>query len=162
MVPDEFARHKVLDFIGDLYLLGMPIRGQVFAVKSGHSLNMALLKKVYQQKIKYEAKSPVGSLQLTDKKEIDIQGIMKILPHRYPFLLVDRVIELEKGKSAVGIKNVTVNDSFFQGHFPSRPVMPGVLMIEALAQTAGVAILTNEEHCGKVAHVFGLFWNDPV
>jgi len=148
---DEFARHKVLDFIGDIYLLGMPIRAQVFAVKSGHALNMALLKKIYQQKIKYQSKGIVPHFQLGDQKEIDIQGIMKILPHRYPFLLVDRVIELEKGKRAVGIKNVTANDSFFQGHFPTRPVMPGVLMIEAMAQTAGVVVLTNEEHLGKVA-----------
>ena len=148
---DEFARHKVLDFIGDLYLLGMPIRGHVFAVKSGHNLNMALLKKIYQQKMKYDVKSPSLTLDLANKKEIDIQGIMKILPHRYPFLLVDRVVELEKGKRAVGIKNVTANDSFFQGHFPTRPVMPGVLMIEAMAQTAGVAVLTNQEHNGKVA-----------
>ena len=148
---DEFARHKVLDFIGDIYLLGMPIRAQAFAVKSGHALNMALLKKIYQQKMKYESKGIVPHYEVGDKKEIDIQGIMKILPHRYPFLLVDRVIELEKGKRAVGIKNVTANDSFFQGHFPTRPVMPGVLMIEAMAQTAGVAVLTNKEHLGKLA-----------
>ena len=148
---DEFARHKVLDFIGDIYLLGIPIRGHVFAVKSGHTLNMALLKKIYQQKMKYETKVTFSNYNFFDKKEIDIQGIMKILPHRYPFLLVDRVVELEKGKRAVGIKNVTANDSFFQGHFPTRPVMPGVLMIEAMAQTAGVAVLTNEEHHGKVA-----------
>ncbi len=76
---------------------------------------------------------------------------MGILPHRYPFLLVDRVIEIEKGKKAIGIKNVTINENFFQGHFPTRPVMPGVLMIEAMAQVAGIAILTNEEHHGKVA-----------
>lgn len=148
---DEFARHKVLDFIGDLYLLGIPIRGQVFAVKSGHSLNMALLKKIYEQKSRYDVKDLTLRHEFGDKKEIDIQGIMKILPHRYPFLLVDRVVELQKGKSAIGIKNVTMNDSFFQGHFPTRPVMPGVLMIEAMAQTAGVAVLTNEEHEGKVA-----------
>ena len=77
--------------------------------------------------------------------------IMNILPHRYPFLLVDRVIEIEKGKRAVGIKNVTINENFFQGHFPTRPVMPGVLMVEAMAQVSGIAILTNEVHRGKVA-----------
>ncbi len=150
--PDEFARHKVLDVIGDLYLLGKPIRGHVVAVKSGHTLNMALLKRINQQRLKYQNNN--GSsvrYDIGNSKEIDINGIMKILPHRYPFLLVDRIIELEKGKRAVGVKNVTINDNFFQGHFPSRPVMPGVLMIEALAQAAGVAILTNEEHHGKVA-----------
>ncbi len=158
--PDEFARHKVLDFIGDLYLLGMPIRGHVFAVKSGHTLNIQLLKKIQGQRQKYQKKS-IGTatgLDLAvrpplwgDRKEIDIDGIMRILPHRYPFLLVDRVIEIERGKRGVGVKNVTINDNFFQGHFPTRPVMPGVLMVEAMAQTAGVVILTSEAHRGKVA-----------
>ncbi|MBI5415429.1 MAG: UDP-3-O-[3-hydroxymyristoyl] N-acetylglucosamine deacetylase [Candidatus Omnitrophica bacterium] len=149
--PDEFARHKVLDFIGDLYLLGMPIRGHVFAVKSGHTLNIQLLKKIYQQKEKLQKKSRRPVFELGGNREIDIAGIMRILPHRYPFLLVDRVIEIEKGRKGVGIKNVTINDNFFQGHFPARPVMPGVLMVEAMAQTAGVVILTNEVHHGKVA-----------
>jgi len=172
---DEFVRHKVLDFLGDLYLLGAPVRGHVFAIKSGHTLNIALVKKIRQEMLKSETKPPAlpgrlnGEAKATDiqlapaganwsvkpenpqAKAMDIQGIMKILPHRYPFLLVDRIVELEKGKKAVGIKNVTVNDSFFQGHFPSRPVMPGVLMIEAMAQTAGIAVLTNENHQGKVA-----------
>ncbi len=149
--PDEFARHKVLDLIGDLYLLGMPIRGHVFAVKSGHTLNVALLKKIYQQMEKSPQRDDGVNFYLDGKKTIDIDGIMHILPHRYPFLLVDRVIEIEQGKKGIGIKNVTINDNFFQGHFPSRPVMPGVLMVEAMAQTAGVVILTNEEHHGKVA-----------
>ncbi len=163
--PDEFVRHKVLDFIGDLYLLGMPIRGHVFAVKSGHTLNIQLLKKIYAQKEKYQKRnavtsfdsavglSPKGDLWPSggNKTEIDINGIMRILPHRYPFLLVDRVLEIERGKRGVGVKNVTINDNFFQGHFPTRPVMPGVLMVEAMAQTAGVVILTNEAHRCKVA-----------
>lgn len=149
--PDEFARHKVLDLIGDLYLLGIPIRGHIYAIKSGHTLNLALLKKIHQQKQRYQNKSYVPVYPPKGQREIDIKGIMNILPHRFPFLLVDRVIELERGKRAIGIKNVTINDHFFQGHFPSRPVMPGVLMIEAMAQTAGVTVLTNEEHHGKVA-----------
>ncbi len=149
--PDEFARHKVLDFIGDLYLLGMPIKAHVFAVKSGHTLNIQLLRKLCQQKEKYSATREFSFDHQGDKKEIDINGIMQILPHRYPFLLLDRVIEMEKGKRGIGIKNVTINDNFFQGHFPTRPVMPGVLMVEAMAQTAGVVILTNEDHRGKVA-----------
>lgn len=148
---DEFTRHKVLDFIGDLYLLGMPIRGHVFAVKSGHTLNIALLKKILKQKEKYAKKKSVSAPVVKGNKEIDIDGIMAILPHRYPFLLVDRVIEIEEGKKAIGIKNVTINEPFFQGHFPTRPVMPGVLMVEAMAQVAGVVILTNDEHRGKVA-----------
>jgi len=148
---DEFARHKVLDFIGDLYLMGIPIRGHVFAVKSGHTLNIELLKKILKQKEKYKKKSNVSFSVPKGKKEINSADILKILPHRYPFLLVDKVIDIEMGKRGVGIKNVTGNESFFQGHFPSRPIMPGVLMVEAMAQTAGVIILTNEAHHGKVA-----------
>ena len=148
---DEFARHKVLDFIGDLYLLGMPIRGHVFAVRSGHTLNIALLKKILEQKQRYERNGRVSAPVAAEGKEIDISGVMRVIPHRYPFLLVDRVVEIEKGKRGVGIKNVTANEGFFQGHFPTRPVMPGVLMVEAMAQTAGVIILTNEFHRGKVA-----------
>src|SRR3989338_3697922 len=149
--PDEFARHKVLDFIGDLYLMGMPIRGHVFAVRSGHTLNIALLKKILKQKQKYERNGSLPIPVIEEGKEIDISAIMGILPHRYPFMLVDKVIEIEKGKRGVGIKNVTINEGFFQGHFPTRPIMPGVLMVEAMAQTAGVVILTNEAHQGKVA-----------
>ena len=149
--PDEFARHKILDFIGDLYLLGMPIVGHVFAVKSGHALNLRLLQKIVEQKQRYEKKGIVVNYDLAGRKEIDVNGIMKILPHRYPFLLVDRVIEIEQGKKAIGIKNVTANDTFFQGHFPTRPIMPGVLMVEAMAQTGGVVVLTNKDHHGKVA-----------
>jgi UDP-3-O-[3-hydroxymyristoyl] N-acetylglucosamine deacetylase/3-hydroxyacyl-[acyl-carrier-protein] dehydratase len=148
---DEFARHKVLDFIGDLYLLGAPIVGSVFAVRSGHFLNIQLLKRIAEQKRRYERKGIIPGFDFKGAREFNINDIMKILPHRYPFLLVDRVIELEYGKRAVGVKNVTINDNFFQGHFPTRPIMPGVLMIEAMAQTAGVVVLTNEEHRGKVA-----------
>ncbi len=148
---DEFARHKVLDMIGDLYLLGMPIKGRIFAVKSGHALNLALLKKISEQQKKFEKCQKTVYPDFSGKNEININEIMKIIPHRYPFLLVDRVVEIEKGKRAVGLKNVTINDNFFAGHFPTRPVMPGVLMIEAMAQTAGVVVLTNEAHRGKVA-----------
>jgi len=149
--PDEFARHKVLDFIGDLYLMGMPIRGHVFAVKSGHTLNIKLLKKILKQKEKYEKRSNVSYSMAEGHQEIDQTDIMKIIPHRYPFLLVDKFINVETGKRGIGIKNVTCNEDFFQGHFPSRPIMPGVLMVEAMAQTAGVVILTNKAHHGKVA-----------
>jgi UDP-3-O-[3-hydroxymyristoyl] N-acetylglucosamine deacetylase / 3-hydroxyacyl-[acyl-carrier-protein] dehydratase len=150
--PDEFVRHKILDCIGDLFLLGFPICGHVYATKSGHALNRQLLKKIAQQKRKYESKGFI--FQPPDvgaAREIDIQQIMKVLPHRYPFLLVDRVIEFETGKKAIGIKNVTINDNFFQGHFPTRPIMPGVLIVEAMAQTAGLVVLTNPLHRGKVA-----------
>lgn len=148
---DEFARHKVLDLIGDLYLLGMPIRGHIYAIKSGHRLNIELLRRIHHQKIQYEQQGFVPQNDWGDKKQYDIQDIMRILPHRYPFLLIDRVIEIERGKKAIGIKNVTINDNFFQGHFPTKPVMPGVLMVEAMAQTAGVIVLTGPDHHGKVA-----------
>jgi len=80
---------------------------------------------------------------------VDVKEIMEILPHRYPFLLVDRIIEFEKGKKIVGIKNVTINEPFFVGHFPENPVMPGVLMIEAMAQVGGVLVLKSNEEYGK-------------
>ena len=149
--PDEFVRHKILDCIGDLFLLGFPIRGHIFAIKSGHALNRELLKKIAQQKKRYDSRGFIYQPGIFVGQEFDIQQIMKLLPHRYPFLMVDRVIILEMGRKVVGIKNVTINDSFFQGHFPTRPVMPGVLMVEAMAQTAGVVLLTSPEHRGKLA-----------
>ena len=156
---NEFVRHKILDLIGDLYILGMPIEGHIFAVKSGHALNIALLKKIEAQKAKYlpskakEVSSSKASndLDLPDGVELNIDAIRNILPHRYPFLFVDRVLSLDVGKKAIAIKNVTINDGFFQGHFPTKPVMPGVIMVEAMAQVAGIIMLSNPVHKGKVA-----------
>lgn len=151
-VPDEFIKHKVLDLIGDLYLIG-PLKAHIIAIKSGHSLNIKLIKKIMQSK-KQTKRGWVGS-QISfvpQKKELDIGEIMRLLPHRYPFLLVDRIIELEQGKRIVGIKNVSMNEHFFQGHFPERPVMPGVLILEAMAQVGGVLLLACEEHKGKLAY----------
>ena len=152
--PDECARHKVLDIVGDLYLLGYQVRGAVYATKSGHALNRELVKKIDAQRKKYAATVapvPAGVVNAQGQRVFSIDQIQKVLPHRYPFLLVDRVIEVETGKKGIGIKNVTINDGFFQGHFPSKPVMPGVLMVEAMAQTAGVVMLTSGAHNGKVA-----------
>jgi len=136
---NEFAKHKVLDLIGDLYLAG-PLKASIIAVKSGHTATIQLLEKITKaQNLTGEG----GALRIED--------IMKILPHRFPFLLVDRIIYLEKGKKATGIKSVTMNEHFFQGHFPGRPVMPGVLIVEAMAQVAGVTMLSCDEHKGKLA-----------
>lgn len=130
--PDECVRHKMLDLVGDLALFGHDLVGHVVAHRSGHSLNAELVRKL------------AGSLEKTKVQKaehsLDIGAIMKILPHRYPFLLVDRVLSLEPSKRIVAIKNVTVNEPFFQGHWPGRPIMPGVMIVEALAQAAGVML----------------------
>ncbi len=153
---DDFPRHKVLDLIGDLYLLGMPLKGHVIAIRTGHPLNLKLLQRVYQQMIRRRE----GGVRTVEyhlaKPQMEIGDIQKILPHRYPFLLIDKVLELEEGKHCKALKNVTVNDYFFRGHFPGRPVMPGVLIVEAMAQTAGILILCRKENAGKLAYFMGI------
>jgi len=153
---DEFARHKILDLVGDLYLLGCPLRGHIIAIKSGHSLNVKLLSKLRQQRQSFldiGIKAPDVQVGLG---ELDTNMIQKILPHRYPFLLIDKVIQIERDKKAIGVKNVTINENFFPGHFPGRPIMPGVLIVEAMAQTAGVLLLSKEENFGKLAYFLGI------
>lgn len=147
---DEIVRHKILDVIGDLTLLGKPIKGHIIAVRSGHAFNIRFVQKVLDT-LNGHITSETPALPLSS---IDIQ---KILPHRYPFLLIDKVTDIDySAKRVTAIKNVTSNEHFFNGHFPQEPVMPGVLQIEAMAQAGGILLLTMDENRGKNAYLVGV------
>lgn len=138
--PNEAARHKLLDVVGDLALIGTRIKGKVIANKPGHFVNTQFAKKM-SKIIKIEQKNQIPVYDLNQEPLMDIHKIMAMLPHRPPFLLVDKIFELSDSH-VVGLKNVTMNEPFFVGHFPGAPVMPGVLIIEAMAQTGGILILS--------------------
>ncbi len=178
--PEEFVRHKILDIIGDLALLGRPLRGHLVAVKPGHAANCELLRRIIAQMRKPlvaaqafvpppaapKTAPPSGAADETQAQDgaMDIQGVMKLLPHRYPFLMVDRVAKIE-GNHIIGIKNVSMNEAYFQGHFPGHPVMPGVLQLEAMAQVAGIVMLKTAENAGKIAYFMSaedVKWRKPV
>lgn len=155
--PDEFARHKVLDIVGDLALLGARLGGHVMAQRPSHRGNVALAREILARA---EKKAQGG------KPILNIEQILQYLPHRYPFLLVDRVVEFEEKKRIVGLKNVTINEPFFVGHFPGHPIMPGVLIIEAMAQVGGLLIMDSVENPeNRVVYFMSLDnvkWRRPV
>lgn len=138
---NEAARHKLLDVIGDLALVGVKIKGKVIANKPGHFVNTQFAKKLNRQ-WKLQKKKNVPDFDLNKEPVYDINGIMKLLPHRPPFLLIDKILEISDSH-IVGLKNITMNEPFFVGHFPKEPVMPGVLQIEAMAQIGGILVLAN-------------------
>ena len=153
---NEPVRHKLLDMIGDLALIGAPLKAQILAARPGHKANVEFAKKVRKL---YQQKQLEKQYQHVKKEGIvfDINAIQKILPHRYPFLLVDKIIHLELDKKVVGVKSVTINEPFFQGHFPGQPVMPGVLIIEAMAQTGGILMLNSvDDPAEKLVFFMGI------
>ena len=154
---NESVRHKVLDLIGDLALLGVPLKAHVMAARSGHATHVELVKKIRQI---YKKKKISGKYQAVPAKKgifLNIQAIEKILPHRYPFLLVDKIVDLVPKEKVVGIKNVTFNEPYFIGHFPGHPIMPGVLIVEAMAQTGAILLLDAVENPNeKLAYFMGI------
>ena len=149
--PDECVRHKILDLLGDLMLMGKYIVGRMHARKSGHALNHELVRALQEQMEANRRRE-----FLIQPPALDIRQVQRILPHRYPLLMLDRIIELEGTERAVAIKNVSINEEFFQGHYPGEPIMPGVLIIEAMAQLGGVLLRQKLEHKGKVAVLLSL------
>jgi UDP-3-O-[3-hydroxymyristoyl] N-acetylglucosamine deacetylase/3-hydroxyacyl-[acyl-carrier-protein] dehydratase len=148
---NEFVRHKILDLLGDLFLLGADLDARIVATKTGHHANRELVRRLMDD---MQARETRG--QIARDTGMEIKEILNLLPHRYPFLLIDRVIELEGYRRAVGIKNVSINEPFFQGHWPGQPIMPGVLIIEAMAQLAGVLLLRRLENTGKLAVLWSI------
>jgi UDP-3-O-[3-hydroxymyristoyl] N-acetylglucosamine deacetylase / 3-hydroxyacyl-[acyl-carrier-protein] dehydratase len=181
--PEEFVRHKMLDMLGDLSLLGRPLRGHVVAVKPGHTANCQLARALLAQQKKplvaartfspppadkaapAAEPAPAGPEPLVrDGATLDIMQVMKILPHRHPFLMVEKVIKIE-GNRIVGLKNVSIGEPYFEGHFPGHPIMPGVLQLEAMAQVAGILMMRQAENAGKLAYFMSaetVKWRKPV
>ena len=172
---EEFVRHKILDIVGDLALVGRPLTGHVVAIKPSHATNCELAREIITQMRKPAGTTPPAFAPPVDaeakperngaqKPAMDIDEIMRLLPHRYPFLMVDRVTKVE-GNKITALKNVSINELFFQGHFPNHPIMPGVLQLEAIAQVAGILMLKQVENQGKIAYFMSaesVKWRSPV
>jgi UDP-3-O-[3-hydroxymyristoyl] N-acetylglucosamine deacetylase/3-hydroxyacyl-[acyl-carrier-protein] dehydratase len=154
---DEFVRHKILDIVGDVMLLGVPLRAHIVATRPGHAINAELTKALYEkllEKRKGGGKrkaAPAGASIPATETSLDIRRVLETVPHRYPFLLVDRVLEFKGDEEVVALKNVTMNEPYFTGHFPGNPVMPGVLQLEAMAQASGILMLRRVARGSKIA-----------
>ncbi len=171
---DEFVRHKILDIIGDIVLLGMPLKAHLVATRPGHAINAELTKALYaklEERKKGPKKKPRSAGVLPGETSLDIRRILDTLPHRYPFLLIDRIVEFIGQDELVAIKNVTFNEPYFNGHFPAtggrdvNPVMPGVLQLEAMAQAAGIVMLRRAGNAGRTAFFMSadkVKWRKPV
>jgi len=153
---DEFVRHKILDIVGDVMLLGLPLKAHIVATLPGHAINAqltkALFEKLQEQKKNGKRKPPAGSpVIVSTETSLDIRRILETIPHRYPFVMIDRVLEFKGEEGLVALKNVTINEPYFNGHFPGNPVMPGVLQLEAMAQASGILLLRMVEKGSKSA-----------
>jgi UDP-3-O-[3-hydroxymyristoyl] N-acetylglucosamine deacetylase / 3-hydroxyacyl-[acyl-carrier-protein] dehydratase len=162
--PDEFVRHKILDIIGDLALIGRRIRGHVVAVKPGHAVNADLARALAREQTRRNALSVTRALPPSEGG-FDTDEVMQILPHRFPFLMVDRIISFESETKCIGIKTVTINEPFFQGHFPGHPVMPGVMQVEAMAQVASILLFKLAKTTSRIGYFMsadGVKFRKPV
>lgn len=175
--PEEFVRHKMLDIIGDLSLVGRAVNGHVIAVRPSHAANCEFAKLIQAQirkpavaALTFSPPPPSDTTAFTKSTAVEdgcvmnVEQIMKTIPHRYPFLMLDRVAKIE-GNTIVGVKNVTINEPFFQGHFPGHPIMPGVLQLEAIAQVAGILLIRNAQAVGQIAYFMSaenVKWRKPV
>ncbi len=155
---DEFVRHKILDIVGDVMLLGLPLKAHLVATRPGHAINAELTKVLFaklQERrsggARKKERPPAPAMVLETETALDIRRILDMMPHRYPFLMIDRVVDVKNDAELTALKNVTINEPFFQGHYPGNPVMPGVLQIEAMAQAAGILMLRRISAEGKTA-----------